>query len=79
MADAGPGEDERDMLCLPARSSVVRLPVRLTSRLDACPLSYCDLQIEPLREEVRRWISALLKEEQVNPPTSFPEFRILDR
>ena len=61
------------------RRGAVSLLTRALHRLDACPSSYCCLDVEPLREEVREWLSAISADGERAMPPAFPEFRTIDR
>jgi uncharacterized protein len=59
------------------RTGAISLLTRSLRRLDRCPSPYCSLDIEFLRQQVRRSLSALQVEQQ-EAPMSVPKFRIVD-
>ena len=61
------------------RSGAVSLLTRALERLDRCPSEFGSLDVALLREQARQWRAWILADQAKEPPSSFPEFRTMDR
>lgn len=60
------------------RRGAVSLLTRALRRLDATPSRFCSLDVEPLRAQVRHWLSAIKGNREEDLPEAFPEFQTIE-